>query len=78
VSIIAYLVDELHQLSASSLCITIIDTIILTNYTNDAYTCDTYLVDELHQLGAVFHNQLTQVLNVYAHLRVLVYLELLL
>jgi hypothetical protein len=24
-------------------CITIIDTIILTNYTNDAYYCDTYL-----------------------------------
>jgi hypothetical protein len=26
----------------SKVCITIIDTIILTNYTNDAYTYDTY------------------------------------
>jgi hypothetical protein len=28
----------------SKVCITIIDTIILTNYTNDAYTYDTYLL----------------------------------
>jgi hypothetical protein len=28
-------------------CITIIDTIILTNYTNDAYTYDTYDASQL-------------------------------
>jgi hypothetical protein len=35
-------------------CITIIDTIILTNYTNDAYTYDTYIQAEYHVILGPF------------------------